>query len=316
MSDSRVLMQRDDSSGIARITLANPERRNAYDPAMRRQIGAHLEELAYDDDVKVVLLRGEGGVFSAGADMNNAYSWYGDGTPSDGSTNGTTVSDSGDSSGTSNGSDRARPARRRPSQRRRLLVDRQTFDFYHFFLGYPKATVAEVSGLALGGGFELALMADIAVVASDARLGMPATRFLGPALGSLQMFFHRLGPVLTRRLLLTGDIVEASQLEYLGVFTEVVDPDSVEERATWWAEKVSRMPADGIVMAKEAFRLVEQLQDYQGEEVLNYLFHAYGTNLSFEEGEFNFVKVRAQHGTSKAFELRDAHFEIPEPPER
>jgi len=316
MSDSRVLMQRDNSSGIARITLANPERRNAYDPAMRRQIGAHLEELAYDDDVKVVLLRGEGGVFSAGADMNNAYSWYGDGTPSDGSTNGTTVSDSGDSSGTSNGSDRARPARRRPSQRRRLLVDRQTFDFYHFFLGYPKATVAEVSGLALGGGFELALMADIAVVASDARLGMPGTRFLGPALGSLQMFFHRLGPVLTRRLLLTGDIVEASQLEYLGVFTEVVDPDSVEERATWWAEKVSRMPADGIVMAKEAFRLVEQLQDYQGEEVLNYLFHAYGTNLSFEEGEFNFVKVRAQHGTSKAFELRDAHFEIPEPPER
>ena len=46
---------------------------------MRRQLGAHLEELAYDDDIKVVLLRGEGGVFSTGADMNNAYAWYGDG---------------------------------------------------------------------------------------------------------------------------------------------------------------------------------------------------------------------------------------------
>ena len=75
------------------------------------------------------------------------------------------------------------------------------------------------------------------------------------------------------------------------------------------------MPADGIVIAKEAFRLVEQLQGYQGEEVLSYLFHAYGTNLQFDDGEFNFVKARAEHGTKRAFELRDeSHFEVPEPP--
>ena len=294
MSDRRVLMQRDNESGIARVTLANPERRNAYDPEMRRQLGAYLEELAFDDAIKVVLLRGEGGVFSAGADMNNAYSWYGDGTE---------AKDSGLT---------AEAPTRRPSQRRRLLVDRQTFDFYHFFMGYPKATIAEVSGFALGGGFELALMADIAVVASDTLIGMPATRFLGPALGSLHLFFNRLGPVLARRLLLTGDAIQASEVAHLGVFTEVVDPATVESRAAWWAQKVSRMPADGIVMAKEAFRLVEQLQDYQGEEVLSYLFHAYGTNLRFEEGEFNFVKARAEHGAKKAFELRDAHFDVPE----
>jgi enoyl-CoA hydratase len=72
------------------------------------------------------------------------------------------------------------------------------------------------------------------------------------------------------------------------------------------------MPADGIVMAKEAFRLVEQTSVYQGEEVLSYLFHAYGTNLQFEKDEFNFVKVRAEHGTKKAFALRDEHFEVPE----
>jgi len=202
---------------------------------------------------------------------------------------------------------------RRPSQRRRLLVDRQTFGFYQFFLGYPKVTVAEVAGFALGGGLELALMADIGVVASDTVLGMPATRFLGPALGSLHVFFHRLGPVLARRLLLTGDSLEAGELAHLGVFTEVCEPDQVGARATWWAEKASRMPADGIVLAKEAFRLIEQLTAYQGEEVLSPMLHAYGTNLQFDDGEFNFVKTRAQHGTKKAFELRDAHFEVPEP---
>jgi len=291
-----VRLVRDDESGIARITIDNPERKNAYDPAMRRQLKTFLEEVAYDDDTKVVLLRGEGGVFSTGADMNNAYAWYGDGptAPAVGSPAGA-----------------ARP--RRPSQRRRLLVDRQTFDFYHFFLGFPKVTVAEVSGYALGGGFELALMADIAVVGADARLGMPATRFLGPALGSLNLFFHRLGPVLARRLLLTGDTLVAAELAHLGVFTEVVEPDAVGERATWWAEKASRMPADGIVLAKEAFRLIEQLSAYQGEEILSPLVHAYGTNLQFGDGEFNFVKARAEHGTRRAFELRDAHFEVPEP---
>jgi enoyl-CoA hydratase len=293
VSEGRVRMERDGRSVIARLTLDNPARRNAYDPAMREQLGAYLEELAYDDDVKVVVLRGEGGVFSAGADMNNAYSWYGEGADDTGNGNGAT--------------------RRRPSQRRRLLTDRKTFDFYHFLLGYPKATVAEVSGVALGGGFELALMADIAVVADDCQIGMPATRFLGPALGSLHLFFHRLGPVLARRLLLTGDTIAARELIGKDVFTEVVEPHAVTARAAWWAEKVSRMPADGIVMAKEAFRLIEQLQGYQGEEVLNYLFHAYGTNLRFEEHEFNFVKTRAQHGTKRAFELRDAYFEVPEP---
>src|ERR1700689_5535163 len=249
VSDGRVLMERDDQSGIARLTLNNPERRNAYDPAMREQMGAFLDELAYDDAIKVVILRGEGGVFSTGADMNNAYEWYADGAKPNADE---------ESGGNGNGSNPAgRP--RRPSQRRRLLTDRKTFDFYHFFLGYPKATVAEVSGFALGGGFELALMADIAVVGSDCQVGMPATRFLGPALGSLHMFFYRLGPVLARRLLLTGDTINAGWLAGKDVFTEVCEPGAVQARAAWWAEKVARMPADGIVMAKEAFRLIEQL---------------------------------------------------------
>src|SRR5690606_5394770 len=126
---------------------------------------------------------------------------------------------------------------RRPSQRRRLAVDRHSFGFYHEFIGYPKVTVAEVSGYALGGGFELALAADISVVARDAIVGMPATRFLGPALGSLHLFFHRLGPNLARRMLLTGDTLPASELEPRFIFTEVIEPERVTARAEWWAQK-------------------------------------------------------------------------------
>jgi enoyl-CoA hydratase/carnithine racemase len=290
-TDDRVLFDVDRDKRIATITLNNPKQRNSYDAAMRESVGRYLDPVAADADLKAVLLRGAEGVFSTGADMNNAYGWYGE-------------REAGEA---------VKEKRSRPSQRRRLTVDRKSFGFYHNFMGFPKVTVGEISGYALGGGFEMALMTDISVIGRDAKIGMPATRFLGPALGSLHMFFHRLGPVLARRMLLTGDIIEAGEIEHLGVFTDTCDPGSVTARARYWAEKAAKMPADGVVIAKEAFRLVEQSQAYQGEEVASYLFHAYGTNLQFAPGEFNFVKTRAQHGTKEAFRLRDEHFHVPEP---
>jgi enoyl-CoA hydratase/carnithine racemase len=295
-SDDRVLFEMDPEKRIATITLNNPKQRNSYDATMREAVARCLDRVADDDDLTVVLLRGADGVFSTGADMNNAYGWYGERSSEQ-------LADS-----------ETRSAKSRPSQRRRLTVDRKSFSFYHNLMGFPKVTVGEISGYALGGGFEIALMTDISVIARDTKIGMPATRFLGPALGSLHMFFHRLGPVLARRLLLTGDIIDAAAVENLGIFTETCDPGQVAARARYWAEKAAKMPADGVVIAKEAFRLVEQSQAYQGEEVASYLFHAYGTNLQFAPGEFNFVKTRAQHGTKEAFRLRDEHFNVPEPP--
>ncbi len=280
MPTSRVRLEKDPASHIARLTLDHPERKNAYDPEMRREIGAALAEVAADDAIKVLLLRGAGGVFSTGADMGNAYRWY---------------ETEGDE--------------RRPSQRRKLAVDRESFAFYHDYIGYPKATVAQVEGYALGGGFELALASDLSVVGRDARVGMPAARMLGPVIGNLHLFFHRLGPVLAKRLLLTGEMLEARALEPLGIFTEVVEPGRVAARAEELAALVAKMPADGIAIAKEAWRLVEQSQAYQGEEAASVLFHAFATNLRFEPDEFNFVKQRAGRGTRDALRARDAHFD-------
>jgi enoyl-CoA hydratase len=307
--DDRVLFEVERDKRIATITLNNPKQRNSYDAEMREQLARYLDQVAEDDDLTVVLLRGADGVFSTGADMNNAYGWYGDERLREEQTS---TDERLREEQTSTDRD-AKPAKSRPSQRRRLTVDRKSFGFYHNLMGFPKVTVGEISGYALGGGFEMALMTDISVIARDTKIGMPATRFLGPALGSLHMFFHRLGPVLARRLLLTGDIIEAGAIEHLGIFTETCNSSSVAARARYWAEKTAKMPADGVVIAKEAFRLVEQSQAYQGEEVASYLFHAFGTNLQFAPGEFNFVKTRAEVGTKEAFRLRDEHFHVHEP---
>lgn len=279
MPDPRVVLEKDSERHIARLTLNQPERKNSYDPDMRRAMRAAMDEVAGDDDIKVLLLRGAGGVFSTGADMRRAYSWY-----------------------ETKGDDR------RPSQRRKIAVDRESFGFYHDYIGYPKATVAQVEGYALGGGFELALASDIAVVSPDTQVGMPAARFLGPVIGNIHLFFHRLGPVLAKRMLLTGETFEVADLPP-GVFSEIVAPDEVARRAEELAELVARMPADGIAIAKEAYRLVEQSQAYQGEESASVLFHAFATNLRFEKDEFNFVKERSKTGATDSFKSRDAHFE-------
>ena len=77
-TDDRVLFDVDRDKRIATITLNNPKQRNSYDAAMRESVGRYLDQVADDDDLTVVLLRGAEGVFSTGADMNNAYGWYGD----------------------------------------------------------------------------------------------------------------------------------------------------------------------------------------------------------------------------------------------
>src|SRR5258705_3149847 len=113
--DDRVLFDADSEKRIATITLNNPAQRNSYDATMRDTVARYLDRVAEDDDITVVLLRGADGVFSTGADMNNAYGWYGE----------------------RDGQDKP-AAKSPPSQRRRLTVDRKSFGFYHNLMGFPK----------------------------------------------------------------------------------------------------------------------------------------------------------------------------------
>ena len=96
--DDRVLFEVDVEKRIATITLNNPQQRNSYDATMRDAVARCLDRVAEDDDLTVVLLRGADGVFSTGADMNNAYGWYGERGPQQGDPS----------------------AKKRPSQRRRI----------------------------------------------------------------------------------------------------------------------------------------------------------------------------------------------------
>jgi enoyl-CoA hydratase len=285
-----VLYEKDPASHIARITLNRPAKLNAMTVAMYESIVSHLDDVAEDDRIKVVILAGAGENFTAGVDLAEVYDWYG------------SASEPG-------------AKQRRPSQRRRLVVDRRTSRVYNRLTYHPKVTITAVRGFALGGGLEFLMGSDISVVGDDAKIGMPATRYLGPVLGDLHLFFHRLGPVLAKDLLLTGRIAAASEVAGRGVFTRFVPAADVAAVADELAAQVARMPADGIVIAKEAYRLVEQSMGMALSEVCSYLLHAYGTNLQFEEDEFNFVRNRSSDGLAETFDQAE-EFYLDRPPER
>jgi enoyl-CoA hydratase/carnithine racemase len=280
MADDDIIYDKDPVSHIARITLNRPAKLNAMTLDMYERIVQALDDVAEDDHIKAVILRGAGDNFTAGVDMAEVYDWYGPKDPANG----------------------ANGKKRRPSQRRRLVVDRRTSRVYDRVTYHPKVTITAVRGYALGGGLEFLMGSDISVVADDAKIGMPATRYLGPVLGDLHLFFYRLGPVLAKELLLTGRIAAAGDLAERGIFTRCVPAADVDVVAEQLAAQVARMPADGIVIAKEAYRLVEQSMGMALSEVCSYLLHAYGTNLQFEKDEFNFVRDRSENGLAETFD--------------
>ena len=286
-----MLYEKDPTTHVARVTFNRPDKLNALVDEMYDLMGEALDDAARDDDVKVVILRGAGGTFTSGQDMSVAYGWYG-----------------------SEAQDREPGARpERPSQRRRLTYDRYAQAIYHELYKHNKVLVAQVEGHALGGGLEFLLACDLSIVAEGTRVGMPAARFLGPVLGNLHLFFYRLGPVLAKDLLLTGRVADAGELAPRGAFTRFVPRATVAAEAEALAAQVARMPADGIAIAKELFRLVQETPGMGQADVTEIIGHAFGTNLSFRPDEFNFVKIRAKVGTKKAFELRDAYFDRGEP---
>jgi enoyl-CoA hydratase/carnithine racemase len=278
--------EKDPEAHIARITFTNTERRNALNYEMYEVMEAGLRDAEQDDDIKVVILRGSGGTFSTGQDMNVAYSWYGpDAKQPEGE----------------------KP--KRPTQTRRLAYDRWAQGIYHQLYKHNKVLVGQIEGYALGGGLEFALSCDLTVCGHGTKIGMPATRFLGPVLGNMNLFMYRLGPTLAKDLLFTGRMADAADAAERGVWTRFVPDDEVQATTEELAAMCARMPADGVAIAKNFTRLVEEMTGLNGAEITENISHAFGSNLSFRSDEYNFVKVRSKVGTSRAFEFRDRYFD-------
>lgn len=117
----------------------------------------------------------------------------------------------------------------------------------------PRATVAAITGYALGGGLELALACDFRIAGRDARLGQPEI-LLGiiPGGGGTQRLARLVGPSRAKDLIFTGRQVEAEEAFSIGLVDKVVDPESVFEEAVAYASSLAAGAVAAQGLAKRA----------------------------------------------------------------
>jgi enoyl-CoA hydratase/carnithine racemase len=122
----------------------------------------------------------------------------------------------------------------------------------------PKVSIAAITGYALGGGLELALGCDLRYLSDEARVGQPEIRIgVIPGAGGTQRLARLIGPGATRRLVYTGDQVDASTARSLGIADEVLPAADVFEAAVQDARRFSRGPRQALAAAKRAIRAAE-----------------------------------------------------------
>jgi enoyl-CoA hydratase/carnithine racemase len=185
---------------VARLTIDNPEKRNALDHAILDAIATTAREL---EDARCLLLTAEGPVFSAGYDIG--------GLPRD-----------------------------EFAHRAESLVAHPFHAAIEAVAAFPYPAVAALNGHAIGGGLELALTCDLRVASTAAKLGMPPARLgLVYSHTGLRKFVDAIGAPRTRELFFTARNVPARTALQWGLVNEIVAPDALADRGVAYAARIA-----------------------------------------------------------------------------
>ncbi len=135
------------------------------------------------------------------------------------------------------------------------MMLRRTERFWDAIARTGKPIVAAVRGIAFGGGFELALHADLIVAGMGARFGLPEIKVgLIPGAGGTQRLQRLVGRHQALMLLMTGDPMTASEAQARGVVNRVVDDDRVDQEAIELAARLASAPALAIRQIREVVK--------------------------------------------------------------
>ncbi|MFG2485410.1 enoyl-CoA hydratase [Streptomyces virginiae] len=154
-------------------------------------------------------------------------------------------------------------------------------------------TLAAVSGYALGGGCELAMMCDILLAADTAKFGQPEIK-LGviPGIGGSQRLTRAVGKAKAMELCLTGRTMDAVEAERAGLVSRIVPADELLSEALAVAETVAGMSKPVAMMAKEAVNRAFETTLTEGVRFERRLFHAVFATADQKEGMSAFVDKR------------------------
>jgi enoyl-CoA hydratase len=220
-----VLLTRPMPWGV-RLTLNRPAKLNALSDALVRALVDALDAAIADPVGRVIVIEGAGRAFSSGYDLTEEV---------DGGVDG-------------------------PVAWRALLAADVAATLR--ILDCPKPVIAQVHGYALAGGLELAMACDLIVAAEGTKFGEPEIRY-GSAPVTLLMPYL-IGQKKTRELLFTGDLIDATEAERIGLINRVVPVDRLEAEVDALADRLARTPPEVMAPTK---RMLNRVMDAAGFRV-------------------------------------------------
>jgi enoyl-CoA hydratase len=219
---------------VAIVTLNRPEKLNAITPELQRELLRALERAADDPAVHVAVVRGAGRAFSAGYDVTSGE-MAASGVPAD-----------------------------------RVQLERIVRAWLEIW-DLPLPVIAQVHGLCLAGGTQLAAICDVTFVADDARIGTPQLPLGAGYVASFWAWF--VGPKKAKEVFFpTGAIVSAADVVAMGLFNRVVPATELDAQVQAYARTVARTPKDLLGLQKLAINRTQEAQGFrqallQGAEI-------------------------------------------------
>ena len=221
--------------GVVTITLSRPEARNALNATVRSDLKAVLTAIESDDRSRVVVLTGdaEGAAFVSGADVGELR-------------------------------ERNALEQREASKRPRI---------YEHVAELSVPVIARINGHALGGGCELALACDVRFASEEAKLGQPEINLgIIPGGGGTQRLPRLVGRGQAMKLILSGQLVDATEAAEIGLVDEVYPADQLDDRVYGLAASMADKSPVALEFAKTAVRASERMDLDDGIEYEAELF--------------------------------------------
>ncbi|MEJ2779116.1 enoyl-CoA hydratase/isomerase family protein [Stygiolobus sp. RP850M] len=194
------------------IYLNRPDKLNAINEQLMKDLRQAVDELVADDQIRVIVITGLGKAFCAGADISQFKTL-----------NGLTAWEF--------------------AKKGRELMD--------YIENLPKPTIAMINGYALGGGLELAMACDIRIAAEEAQVGLPEiTLGIYPGFGGTQRLIRLIGKGKAMEMMMTGDRIPAREAERLGLVNKVVPLTELEKETRNFAIKLAEKPPVALKLVK------------------------------------------------------------------
>ncbi len=254
-ADGKILLGISDGVGV--VTFNHPAKRNAMSLDMWEGLGQALVELRDDPDVRVVIMIGAGDkAFVSGADISQFEK-------------------------TRHNAEASEEYSRKSAAQRALLAD------------YPKPTIACIRGFCLGGGMQVAMLADIRIAATDSQFGIPAAK-LGIAYGydGLKHLVSLVGPSWARLLMYTGMRIDSAEAVRIGLVDRVVPDAELWDATTEIARTISGNAPLAIQAAKITIAQVLKDESKRDMDAIKNIGTACMDSEDFREGRQAFMEKR------------------------